>query len=113
MSKGDFLNWAERAPWRVSIIGWDREKLLDLSPQYFIVSNLEYIHPLRLKRPSAVEFWQTLEQRYKLERVFKRELRFLGLSFPFLPKVVPEDILYTFPEIRIYKLKANPAISSR
>lgn len=106
MSRRNFLNWAETAPWRISVIGWDRTRLLEVSPKYFIVSNFEYIHPLRLERPSAVEFWRELEGRYKLERVFKRELRFLGLSFPFVPQAIPEDVLYTFPEIRIYKL--NP-----
>lgn len=105
MSKRDFLNWVERAPWRVSLIGWDKVRLLEVSPDYFVVSNFEYIHPLRLERPSALEFWRTLEEKYRLEKVFKRDLRFLGLSFPFVPQAIPEDILYTFPEIRIYKIK--------
>lgn len=105
MSRKDFLEWAEKAPWRISVIGWDKMKLLEVSPRYFVVSNFEYIHPLRLSRPSALEFWKTLEERYKLERVFKRELRFLGLAFPFLPQAIPEDVLYTLPEIRVYNMK--------
>jgi hypothetical protein len=46
-----------------------------------------------------------LEARYRLEKLFKRELRFLGISFPFIPQMIPEDVLYTFPEIRIYTME--------
>jgi 4-amino-4-deoxy-L-arabinose transferase-like glycosyltransferase len=105
MSERDFHEWALKSPYKFSVIGWDRAKLLEERPDYFIVSNFEFLHPLRLRRPSAVEFWRELEARYKLEKVFKRELRFLGISFPFIPQMIPEDVLYTFPEIRIYKIK--------
>ncbi|MBC7327628.1 glycosyltransferase family 39 protein [bacterium] len=105
MSQRDFLRWVEKAPWKVQVIGWDAGRLISEAPRRFVVSNFEYIHPLRLKRASAIEFWRTLEERYGLEIVFKRGLSFAGLRFPFVEEAVPEDVLYTFPEIRIYKLK--------
>jgi len=105
MSERDFYEWALKSPYKFSVIGWDRAKLIEERPDYFIVSNFEFIHPLRLRRPSAIEFWRELEARYRLEKVFKRELRFLGISFPFIPQMIPEDVLYTFPEIRIYKIR--------
>ncbi|MGB9877909.1 MAG: ArnT family glycosyltransferase [bacterium] len=105
MSERDFYEWNLKSPYKVVIIGWDKRKLLEEKPDYFVVSNFEFIHPLRLKRPSALEFWSELERRYRLVKDFKQELRFLGISFPFVPQSIPEDVLYTFPEIRIYKIR--------
>lgn len=105
MSEREFYNWAMERDWKVVVLDWKPERLMETKPRFVVVSNFEFIHPLRLKRKEALRFWEILERNYTFAKTFKRELRLNGLSFPFNPKEVPEDILYTLPEIRIYLRK--------
>ncbi len=100
-SQRQFEEWNGTALYRITVTGWDRQKLEKSPPDYFITSEFETRDELRLKLNEQVQFLKLLSEKYDLVKTFKNKQP----TALFAPKFVPHDWLYPNPEIRIYRKK--------
>ena len=83
---------------RISRDEWDTSTLTTL-PDYLLLSNLETMHPLRLKLPATLQFLQAIPASYH-PVTFQHD----SVWMPF-PKItlLPEDLLYILPTLTLYE----------
>lgn len=80
---------------------WDTSVLAEPLPEYVIVSDIESEDALRLRLPDAMRFFDTLKANYAVF-VFENRPRLLGLEIG-KAEYVPNDLLYIYPRITIYR----------
>jgi 4-amino-4-deoxy-L-arabinose transferase-like glycosyltransferase len=99
-TKPMFERWLRSAPFRVAITGWEVKKLESARPEFFAISDEEYMHAVRIDFPGARDFMRALERRYRGRKIFASRPPFAQLG----PSKAncPPDWLYTWPQIEIY-----------
>jgi 4-amino-4-deoxy-L-arabinose transferase-like glycosyltransferase len=95
-----FERWLRDAPFRVVITGWEARRLGSSKPDFFAISDEEYMHPVRIDLPGARDFMSALERHYEQRKVFAVRPMFAQLG-PSKARC-PPDWLYTWPRIEIY-----------
>ncbi|MBI3922963.1 MAG: glycosyltransferase family 39 protein [Armatimonadetes bacterium] len=98
-SQRQFEEWNATAPHKIVITGWDKEKLGEAPPDYFVTSEFETRDEVRLNLREPLEFLRQLSQDYDLVQTFKSK----QAAVLFAPRFVPHDWLYPNPGIRIYR----------
>ncbi len=85
---------------RIPATEWD-PSVLTPPPDYVVISNIETMHEVeRLRIPAAVDFVAALPPH---PREYSHAVSIIGL--PKFGPIVPDDILYIMPTIRIYPRK--------
>ncbi|HVF10581.1 MAG TPA: glycosyltransferase family 39 protein [Abditibacteriaceae bacterium] len=89
--------------YKFAVTGFDTTKLQRMQPQWFVMSEYEWIDKERLNEPGYKKFMAALRREYTLAARF---------SSPFAdePGYVPHDFLYTHPTIRIYRRGQVPPL---
>ena len=76
-------------------------RLLDLRPDFVIVSDFEVLDRLRVRNRQTVEFMRRLRPGFRLVRVFANDVRLGGLKFCDSDRL-PHDMKYVAPTIWVY-----------
>jgi hypothetical protein len=87
--------------YKFAVTGFDRIKLQSAQPEWFVISEYEWMEKERLRDPQYENFMKALDKEYSLAARFP--VRHVGKS-PY----VPHDYLYTHPEVRIYRRGQAP-----
>jgi 4-amino-4-deoxy-L-arabinose transferase-like glycosyltransferase len=84
---------------KLSVIGFDADKLQSSQPDYVVMSEFEWRDKERLGDKNFADFQKQLSTQYNLTKKFGDEPRAVlpGREF------VPHDFLYTKPQVRIYR----------
>lgn len=77
---------------------WNVHALREKRPEWVVISEFEYFDDERLRLPDCIEFMKELTATYELAFAF-------GKKGGLLPKNPPHDMLYVYPEVRLYRLK--------
>jgi len=107
-TRGLFARAAQQRGWRVTISGWNAERLDASVPKLFVASEFDY-RPEYLRgesRQASASFFAQLETRYDLIREFRSEPTLGPLHFP---DAHINDWRYVNPEIRVYVRRAAMA----
>jgi 4-amino-4-deoxy-L-arabinose transferase-like glycosyltransferase len=99
-TKALFERWLRDAPFRVAVTGWEVQKLESAKPDFFAISDEEYMHPVRIGLPGARDFMSALGRHYRGRKIFAARPPFAQLG-PSKERC-PPDWLYTWPRIEIY-----------
>ena len=97
---GWFDQWRIQSLSRIEVIGMRHDAFTQMPLDFYVISEFEYFDELRLKRPHALSTFEWLEGNTEL-RSFKNDTSICG--FRFGPSVLPHDLLYVNPEIRVYQ----------
>jgi hypothetical protein len=81
---------------------WNRERLASEMPDYLVISEFEYGDAERLQRQDYERFMTVVQSDYRLIQTFINHPKPYHKSG--LP---PHDLLYIYPDIRVYKRKTS------
>jgi len=96
------------ANYSLKVIGFDAQKLAEIKPQFFVMSEFEWQDKVRLNNAPFLQFMESLNRSYKLQEVFGRENGFWkSTGKAKFPSIVPHDYLYANPQMRIYTRRPN------
>lgn len=96
---------ASQPGYDLKVIGLDPQKLLEVKPQYVVMTDFEWRDKLRLQDPQFLEFFKTLKENYDLKECFGRHAGRTLAGQPGADELVttePHDFIYTNPQVRIY-----------
>ncbi len=96
--RAEAVNDTSRYNFRIPEKEWD-QSVLTPAPDYIIVSNLEFMHPVRLENAAAISFLNAARR----DRSVHDFASGLFILLTLHQSLLSEDILYVLPEVTIYE----------
>ncbi len=99
-SRSLFEEWQKTAPYQVIITDWDTQILRAKDPDTYVISDLQYADPLRLKNREATDFMALLKLLYPTKYSWQNAapLDWIGGGI----RRAPPDWLYLKPSVYLY-----------